>query len=509
MEAPPSTVEGHHRATYRRSRIGLWAPRLRETIEEFTDEPGSIAANRTGKMLFLTWHDSRETTKKPFSTASQVIDDAMRKLSFENTELDGEAGFTDVVGSGVDSSGLSHDESFGVDDMDLNLNEPIVGRTQEPIVVAEVNTQVSNVEDVGTQVPIVEEFGTQEFSVEDVELKIIMDLPFDNIGVTNLVSGDVLEGEDVDVINADDFDSDLSNVDSTTITRRGCSRIEERNRSVRIRARCDGKVPIFTMSQGTGPSGPNRGMQARPSGSSGLTTRSKKKKNTCPNDDSQAFSSILDAHYKGDLCPWVLEIKHCTYKLLSEKIFDQVRVNPDIPVMAVQDQLQRDLEYSMLRDYVVELQSTNPNTTVKIVVERNTDPFLPTKVFQSIYVCLGALKLGFRDYGRDLLGLDGDFMKGPFPGQVLSDVGLDSNNGIYPLAYALVEAESNSSWCWFLQCLGDDIHLHPNSNFTFISDIQKVKRRVPLHLSSSAGDSNGTYHRDEKEAYVEKFIVEE
>ncbi|GKA75800.1 hypothetical protein Tco_0782178 [Tanacetum coccineum] len=81
----------------------LRAPRLRETIEAFTDEPGSIAANRTGKMLFLTWHDSRETTKKPFSTASQVIDDAMRKLSFENTELDGEAGFTDVVGSGVDN----------------------------------------------------------------------------------------------------------------------------------------------------------------------------------------------------------------------------------------------------------------------------------------------------------------------------------------------------------------------------------------------------------------------
>ncbi|GKG12626.1 hypothetical protein Tco_0346863 [Tanacetum coccineum] len=43
----------------------LRAPRLRETIEEFTDEPGSIAANRTGKMLFLTWHDSSETTKKP------------------------------------------------------------------------------------------------------------------------------------------------------------------------------------------------------------------------------------------------------------------------------------------------------------------------------------------------------------------------------------------------------------------------------------------------------------
>ncbi|GJY37019.1 mutator type transposase [Tanacetum coccineum] len=105
------------------------------------------------------------------------------------------------------------------------------------------------------------------------------------------------------------------------------------------------------------------------------------------------------------------------------------------------------LQYSMLRDYVVELQSINPNTTVKIAVERNTNLLFATKVFQRIYVCLGALKLGFRACRRDLLGLDGAFMKGSFPGQVLVAVGLDSNNGIYPLAYALVEAQTKSSWC--------------------------------------------------------------
>ncbi|GJS17102.1 mutator type transposase [Tanacetum coccineum] len=101
------------------------------------------------------------------------------------------------------------------------------------------------------------------------------------------------------------------------------------------------------------------------------------------------------------------------------------------------------LQYFMLRDYVVELQSKNPNTTVKIIVERNTDPSLPTRVFKRIYVCLGALKLGFRASRIDLLGLDGAFMKGPFPGQVL------------------------------VACLGDDIDLHLNSNFTFINDRQK------------------------------------
>ncbi|GJR36166.1 hypothetical protein Tco_1211850 [Tanacetum coccineum] len=153
------------------------------------------------------------------------------------------------------------------------------------------------------------------------------------------------------------------------------------------------------------------------------------------------------------------------HQRLREKIFDQVRVNSEILVKEVQDQLQHDLEfhvsvskafrakakakreirgdhvlqYYMLRDYVVELQSTNPNTIVKIAVERNTDPSLPTRVFKRIYDCLGALKVGFRASRRELLGLDGAFIKGPFPGQ----------------------------------CLGDDIDLHPNSNFTFISDRQK------------------------------------
>ncbi|GKA08716.1 hypothetical protein Tco_0688047 [Tanacetum coccineum] len=81
-----------------------------------------------------------------------------------------------------------------------------------------------------------------------------------------------------------------------------------KNDGVRIRARCDGKVPVFLMSRGTGPTSPNHGMKAGPSGSSGPTTRSKKKKNTRTNDDSQASSSILNAHDKGDLCPWVLYV---------------------------------------------------------------------------------------------------------------------------------------------------------------------------------------------------------
>ncbi|GJZ17009.1 hypothetical protein Tco_0553132 [Tanacetum coccineum] len=393
------------------------------------------------------------------ATASQVIDDVIRKLSFDETELDGEASFADVVGSGVDSSGLSHDESFGVDELDLNLNEhvnlnvsrvetqsellvfeePDVGPTQEPIlaevstqepIVAEVSTQEPIVAKVSTEVPIVKEVGTQKFRMEEVVLKDyffyddeVIDTQSsedagtyddDNLDEDFLVNeeNEIVEPDidvhlkGVDVINVNGFDSDPSNDEETELHEENVSRIEDRNirrnlklyknDDVKIRARCDGKVLVFTMSQGSGPTGLNHEMEVGPSGSSGPTTRKLKLK-------------------------------------LKEIKGDHV------------------LQYSMLRDYVVELQSTNPNTTVKIAVERKTEPSLPTRVFQRVYICLGALKLGFRACRRYLLGLDDAFMKGPFPGQVLVAVGLDSNNGIYLLAYALVEAESKSSWCWFLQ----------------------------------------------------------
>nr|GEX21410.1 probable WRKY transcription factor 17 [Tanacetum cinerariifolium] len=106
-------------------------PRFRATIEDISDEPGSIAANRTEKMLLLTWHESSKPTKEPdcdFITHSSFLQhDSITpcKISFEKTELDGEAGFADVAESVVESSGLSHDESFGVDDLDLNLNKPV------------------------------------------------------------------------------------------------------------------------------------------------------------------------------------------------------------------------------------------------------------------------------------------------------------------------------------------------------------------------------------------------
>ncbi|XP_022024998.1 uncharacterized protein LOC110925352 [Helianthus annuus] len=110
---------------------------------------------------------------------------------------------------------------------------------------------------------------------------------------------------------------------------------------------------------------------------------------------------------------------------------------------------------------------------MKIELEPPADPESTERKFKRVYVCLGALKQGFKAIGRDKLGLDGAFIKCPYPGQVLSVVGVDPNNGIYPVSYAIAEAETLDSWTWFLECLGDDLDLEANSNFTFLSDRQK------------------------------------
>nr|GEU44154.1 hypothetical protein [Tanacetum cinerariifolium] len=160
-------------------------------------------------------------------------------------------------------------------------------------------------------------------------------------------------------------------------------------------------------------------------------------------------------------------------ELNKEKRVDEGVVNRAKSKADVQVEGDYKLQYAMLRDYIMELHTTNANTTVRIEVEREPDHDNLTRVFKRIHVCLGAMKEGYRACQREFLGLDGAFMKGTFRCQVFTAVGIDPNNEIYPLAYDIVEAENRNSWTWFLHFLGNDLNLGVNSNFTFISDRQK------------------------------------
>jgi hypothetical protein len=84
------------------------------------------------------------------------------------------------------------------------------------------------------------------------------------------------------------------------------------------------------------------------------------------------------------------------------------------------------------------------------------------------------MKSGFLQGCRPVVGLDACFLKGMYKGQFMSAVGRDANNNMYPIAMAVVEAETKDYWTWFLEALVTD--LDPTEHgFTFVSDRQKVK----------------------------------
>ncbi|KAI3818709.1 hypothetical protein L1987_12524 [Smallanthus sonchifolius] len=210
-------------------------------------------------------------------------------------------------------------------------------------------------------------------------------------------------------------------------------------------------------------------------------------------------SKILLSEVGEHQCLQTREVGLYTMSSIAKEIELLVEKNPEIPITALQDVIQKRHQvqvslpkvfrakriatrklfgdyveqYGLLRDYCEELLRANPGSTIKIDVEPSSNPSSLTRQFRRIYICYGAMKKGFKTCGREILGLDGCFMKGPYPGQILSAVGVDGNNGIYPVAFSLVEAESFQSWSWFLELLMDDLDLPKNTNFTFISDRQK------------------------------------
>ncbi|KAL0322212.1 UNVERIFIED_CONTAM: hypothetical protein Scaly_2517600, partial [Sesamum calycinum] len=72
-----------------------------------------------------------------------------------------------------------------------------------------------------------------------------------------------------------------------------------------------------------------------------------------------------------------------------------------------------------------------------------------------------------------VIRVDGCFLKGPQGGHLLTAVGVDPNNAMYPIAYAIVENENKDSWVWFLSLLQYDLELDEEYAWTFMSDKQK------------------------------------
>jgi hypothetical protein len=128
-------------------------------------------------------------------------------------------------------------------------------------------------------------------------------------------------------------------------------------------------------------------------------------------------------------------------------------------------------EYNRVFDYQLELLRSNPGSIVAVKLDPSN---MHQNIFQSFYVCFNALKLGFKAGCRKVIGLDGCFFKGVVKGELLCAIARDANNQMYPLAWAVVEMETNETWKWFIAMLIKDLDINNNGDgWVFISDQQK------------------------------------
>jgi hypothetical protein len=94
--------------------------------------------------------------------------------------------------------------------------------------------------------------------------------------------------------------------------------------------------------------------------------------------------------------------------------------------------------YARLPQYCEDILRTNPGSTVSL--ERTSE-----NRFRRMFLSYAASGMGFA-HCRPILGLDGTHLKGKYAGVLLTATAIDANGRLFPVAYAVVDAENDANW---------------------------------------------------------------
>ncbi|GKE19794.1 hypothetical protein Tco_1431306 [Tanacetum coccineum] len=118
--------------------------------------------------------------------------------------------------------------------------------------------------------------------------------------------------------------------------------------------------------------------------------------------------------------------------------------------------------YSRVWEYRQALLESNPGSTCQLDLEEKDDGLM---YFKRMYICFLGLKAGWKDACRKVIGLDGCFLTHTCKGQLLTAMGRDANNQMFPIAWAVVEGLIEAVSTWFPDAEHRQCTRHIYANF--------------------------------------------
>ncbi|XP_019085178.1 PREDICTED: uncharacterized protein LOC104747503 [Camelina sativa] len=130
---------------------------------------------------------------------------------------------------------------------------------------------------------------------------------------------------------------------------------------------------------------------------------------------------------------------------------EKLRLNPKLTKYEMAAEIKREYNLEVTPDQCAKAKTKNPGSEFEI--ETVPGPVVGSKQ-------------------RPIIGIDGAFLKWDIKGHVLAAVGMDGDNRIVPLAWAVVEIENDDNWDWFLRHLSASLGLVTMTPLALILDKQ-------------------------------------
>ncbi|XP_010524705.1 PREDICTED: uncharacterized protein LOC104802686 [Tarenaya hassleriana] len=119
--------------------------------------------------------------------------------------------------------------------------------------------------------------------------------------------------------------------------------------------------------------------------------------------------------------------------------------------------------YSQLPFFCEKIKETNPGSIAHFTTKEDSS-------FHRLFISFYASISGFRQGCRPLLFLDSAVLNSKYQGVFLVATAADAEDGIFPVAFAVVDSETEGNWFWFLEELKST--LSESRSITFVADFQ-------------------------------------